>query len=125
MTFRYRKDFLSVWSTPIGKGFPMKFSGRQIGSLLATSSFLMLVLPATGQDPAFSPAIGPTYLQGFGPQDLPRADAAVPSTESAAQATVEQPSVQTSKQISDAEQDPALSAVLQTAFTPKTQDPQQ
>ena len=102
----------------------MKFSGRQLGQWLAATSILVLALPATGQEPVFTP-VNPTYLEGFGPQDLPRADAVAPNAEQAAPGTIDQAPTPPTTQVSDSSQDPALSAVLQTAFTPKTQDQQQ
>jgi hypothetical protein len=100
----------------------MKFLTRKLKRSLASSVLFVLALPAYGQQPTFTPAVNPTYLNGYAPQSLPRAQATPTGTEYTVPPTSEQAPPQATTQVSDTQQDPNINGVLQTAFTAKTQD---
>jgi hypothetical protein len=100
----------------------MKFSSRKLKSCLASSLCVLLALPAYGQQPSFTPAVSPTYLDGYAPLSLPRPQATATGTEYTAPPSIEESPPQNTTQVSDSQQDPNLNGVLQTAFSAKTQD---
>ncbi len=101
----------------------MKFSSRKLRSCLASSVFMLLSLPAHGQQPSFNPAVSPTYLDGYSPLSLPRPQATAEGTEYASPAP-EPTMPQAPAPAADAQTDANMNGVLQTAFA-KPQDAQQ
>lgn len=109
----------------------MKFWGRKLEGVLAGSLVLALGAPVFGQSAtaqSFTPAVGSTYLDGYAPLSLPRAQATESGTVYSAPPVAGQVAPQTSQtsaQVSDSGQEVTMDGVLQTAFVPKNQDGQQ
>lgn len=108
----------------------MKFWGRKLEGVLASSLALALGAPvfgqpATTQQQMFTPAASPTYLDGYTPASLPRPQGTESGSLSSAPPVAEQTAPQASAQVSDSAPEATLDGVLQTAFVPKNQDGQQ
>ena len=80
----------------------MKFWVRKLEGVLASSLVLALGVPAfgqpvTAQQPSFTPAASPTYLDGYSPTALPRPQATESGTVYSAPPVAEQTAPQTSQ----------------------------